>query len=96
MHRAADCILDRVAIRPREIPSATRSRTPPGCRSKVGGREPGVFASLDPRLMSVTPIGVGSATASPGCHWAATGVDAWAIRWRGGLAEVDSSAGLEP
>jgi hypothetical protein len=30
-----------------------------GCRSKVGGLEPGVFASLDPRLMSVTPIGVG-------------------------------------
>jgi hypothetical protein len=35
-----------------------RSRTPSGCRSFLGGGQPGVFASLDPRLMSVTPLGV--------------------------------------
>jgi hypothetical protein len=58
--RAADCALDPVAIRPREIPSDTRSRTPSrGAVRGCGDRQPGVFASLDPRLMSVTPIGVG-------------------------------------
>ena len=30
-----------------------------GCRSIMGNRQPGVFASLDPRLISVTPVGVG-------------------------------------
>ena len=34
------------------------SRTPSGCRSVMGDRLPGVFASLDPRLISVTPLGV--------------------------------------
>jgi hypothetical protein len=53
------CNLDRQAIRPREIPSATLSRTPLGVPADHGGLVPGVFALLDPRRISVTPTGVG-------------------------------------
>ena len=58
--------VDRLAIRPHEIPSATRSRTPLGVPRLMWGRQPGVFASLDPRLISVTPIGVGLSQAISG------------------------------
>jgi hypothetical protein len=46
-------------VRPTSRPCAARSRTPIGVQINPGGREPGVFASLDPRLMSVTAIRVG-------------------------------------
>ena len=45
-------------VRPTSRPSAARSRTPLGVQLNPGARQPGVFASLDPRLMSVTPTGV--------------------------------------
>jgi hypothetical protein len=45
-------------VRPTSRPSAALSRTPLGVQVNPGARQPGVFASLDPRLMSVTPTGV--------------------------------------
>jgi hypothetical protein len=45
-------------VRPTSRPSAALSRTPLGVQFNPGARQPGVFASLDPRLMSVTPTGV--------------------------------------
>jgi hypothetical protein len=38
-----------------------------GCSTVMGDQLPGVFASLDPRLISVTPVGVTDATASRYC-----------------------------
>jgi hypothetical protein len=46
-------------VRPTSRPSAALSRTPIGVQVDDGGRQPGVFASLDSRLISVTPTGVG-------------------------------------
>jgi len=45
--------------RPPSIRQIPRSRTPLGVQVLCLVRQPGVFASLDPRLISVTPIGVG-------------------------------------
>ena len=53
----------RGPVRPTSRPWAALSRTPLGVQVHPGGRQPGVFASLDPRLMSVTPIGVGAFSA---------------------------------
>ena len=43
---------------PRRFDQIARSRTPLGVQVVLGGVVPGVFASLDPRLISVIPTGI--------------------------------------
>jgi hypothetical protein len=56
--RRSTAVVHGVGSPPARNPSAARSRTTFGVPGVVGGGRPGVFASLDPRLMSMTPVGV--------------------------------------